>query len=371
MATGAASQLAAPAGVGVLRGPLLWVTIAIAVGITAAGVFFGPRLPRRWPRRAAATRFGDFTVPIGLAVIGSGLAGLRGPAPAAGAIGTGAIGTGAIGTGAIGTGAIGTGAIGTGVAATSAIVVVTLAWAATGVLVATVLVPVAAGWPGLGAVGGAWFLAPAALLADATGTAAVASKVAGQGPALGWLAVVVAGMGAVSYLMVLGLAIARFAAHGLSGAPLSPWWVAAGCGGLSAAVLGRVSAVGPGGQAAATLREFGWAALVFWAAGSVVAVFVLAGSARYVARLRRLAGRPPWPPTFSTGVYALGAAQVGRLLGVPWIARFAGVAAAATLGLWALTLVLHFPRVTGRLFRRNRPAQASSDDRCQPIGEAR
>ncbi len=351
MATGAASQLAAPAGVGVLRGPLLWVTIAIAVGITAAGVFFGPRLPRRWPRRAAATRFGDFTVPIGLAVIGSGLAGLRGPAPAAGAIGTGAIGT--------------------GVAATSAIVVVTLAWAATGVLVATVLVPVAAGWPGLGAVGGAWFLAPAALLADATGTAAVASKVAGEGPALGWLAVVVAGMGAVGYLMVLGLAIARFAAHGLSGAPLSPWWVAAGCGGLSAAVLGRVSAVGPGGQAAATLREFGWAALVFWAAGSVVAVFVLAGSARYVARLRRLAGRPPWPPTFSTGVYALGAAQVGRLLGVPWIARFAGVAAAATLGLRALTLVLHFPRVTGRLFRRNRPAQASSDDRCQPIGEAR
>ncbi len=233
MASGAASQMAAPAGVGVLRGPLLWVTIAIAVGITAAGVFFGPRLPRRWPRRAAATRFGDFTVPIGLAVIGSGLAGLRGPAPAAGAIGTGAIGTGAIGTGAIGTGAIGT-----GVAATSAIVVVTLAWAATGVLVATVLVPVAAGWPGLGAVGGAWFLAPAALLADATGTAAVASKVAGEGPALGWLAVVVAGMGAVSYLMVLGLAIARFAAHGLSGAPLSPWWVAAGCGGLSAAVLG-------------------------------------------------------------------------------------------------------------------------------------
>ena len=262
MATGAASQLAAPAGAGVLRGPLLWVTIAIAVGVTAAGVFS----KERRPRGAAAARFGDFTVPIGLTVIGSGLAGLGGPTTVATV----------------------TTATGTSVAVTSAAVVVALAWAATGVLVATVLVPLGADWPGLDAVSGTWFLAPAALLADAAGAAAVAGKVAGHGPGLGWLVVAVAGMGAVGYLMVLGLAAARFAAHRLGGAPLAPWWVAAGCGGLSAATLGRVSAIDPAGTTAGTLHGFGWAALAFWAAGSVVLVFVLAGGARYLARLRRV-----------------------------------------------------------------------------------
>lgn len=329
MATGAASQLAVPAGVGALRLPLLWVTVAVAVAVSVAAVAGaavagGGTCGRRRPRRQPGTRFGDFTVPIGLAVIGAGLARLGGPGVVAGA--------GAVAA----------------------------AWAATVVLVAMVVVPVVASPPGRAAVDGAWFLAPAALLADGVGVAAVAVAAPGHGPVEGWLAVAAAGVGAVGYLLVLGLAAARVAAHGLAGVPRAPWWIAAGCAGLSAAAIGRAGSLLAVGGAAGVLRGFGWAALGFWVVGSVALLPVLAGSARFLARLRRAAGRPPWPPTFSTGVYALGAGQAGGLLHVAAVTRVADGAAVVTVCLWALTVVAHLPVLARLLQRRGRTGRVPS-----------
>lgn len=313
MATGAASQLAVRAGVGVLRVPLLWLAVAVALTVvvrTAAA-------PGRRPRRdGVATRFGDFTVPIGLAVIGGGLARLGGAAAVTGTF------------------------------------VLLGAWVVTGVLLATVVGPLVtslgAAPLGLEAVDGTWFLAPAALLADAIGVAAMAGPLSGHSPALRWLALAAAGAGAIGYLLVVALGAARVLVHGLGGTPLAAWWIAAGCGGLSAAALGRAASLDPAGGGAAALHGFGWAAMACWAVGSVWLVPVLAASLRSLASLRRASGRPPWPPTFSTGVYALGAAQVGHLLVTASITRLADLAAAATIGLWALTVCAHLPRALGR-----------------------
>lgn len=308
MATGAASQLAGPAGVGPLRVPLLWMTVGVALAVIATQVASGSWRPRH-QELLPRGQLGDFTVPIGLAVIGSGLARLGGPA-----------------------------ALGASAAA------VALAWLLTALLAATVMAPLAVSPPGLAAVGGAWFLAPAALLADAIGIAAVAGRVTGHGPVPGWLALAVTAGGAVGYLALLGGAAARVAAHRLAGVPRAPWWIAAGCGGLSAAAVGHVAAIDPLAPGAAARHDLGLVALVFWALASAVLVPVIATSIGYLVGLRRLSGRPPWPPTFSTGVYALGAGQAGRLLGSAWITRVGDVAAAATLGLWVLTVLAHASR---------------------------
>ena len=305
MATGAASQLAGPAGIGALRIPLLWVTVVVALAVVGAGA--SSRLRRR--RRRRTFGFGDFTVPIGLAVVGTGLVRLG------------------------------------GVGMVAATVVVAGAWVATGVLTATVVAPVVGVPPGLAAVGGTWFLAPAALLADSIGVAAVAGRTTGGSPAVGWLAVAAAGLGVAGYLVVMAVAVVRVAVHRVAGVPRAPWWIAAGCGGLSAAAIGRVSAVDPLGRAGAVVHGSGWVALACWVIGGIALVPVLTGSFRYLAGLRRLIGRPPWPPTFSTGVYALGAGQVGRLLGDPTIVRVGEVAAVGTLALWMLTVVAHLPRL--------------------------
>ncbi len=324
MATGVASQLAGPAGMGALRVPLLAVTVAVALAIVGLGV--SGRRPRRAGRPVVG--FGDFTVPIGLAVVGSGLARLGGP----------------------------------GVAAADG--VVAAAWIITGVLAATVVVPVTAAPPGLAAVGGTWFLAPAALLADAIGAGAVAGPTTGHSPALGWLAVAAAGLGIVGYLAVMGVAAVRVVVHRVAGVPRAPWWIAAGCGGLSAAAVGRISAVDPLGRGGAILHGSGWVALGCWVVGGIALVPVLAGSLRYLVGLRRLVGRPPWPPTFSTGVYALGAGQVGRLLGNPAIVRVGEVAAVGTIGLWLLTVVAHLPRLARHLPRF---PGGGPDAPCRPL----
>lgn len=296
MATGAASQLASPAGVDALRLPLLWLTIALALAVAIAGA--ANRMQRR---RAPTASFGDFTVPIGLAVIGGGIARLAGPIALGAAIGA---------------------------AALASMVTVGLMF--------TVIPSVSRSSSGLASVGGIWFLAPAAVLADAIGIAALGTRAPASGVVLGWAAMVAAAVGAAGYLFVFGLAAARVAIHRLNGTARSPWWIAAGCGGLSAAALGRAEAVTR--TSSGLLHTFGWAALGCWIVGSSSLVPVLVGSGRYLLGLRKLTKSPPWPPTFSTGVYALGTIQVGRLLHLASITSLADAAAIATVCLWGFTV---------------------------------
>lgn len=337
MATGAASSLAGLAGVGFASLPLLWLTVGVAAAIPARHLLSAGTPGRRVDRRntAPASRFGEFTVPVGLAVIGRGLAGLHGPE---------ALGAAACAVG--------------------------LAWLATLALVVRVLAPVLTRWPGVTAIDGMWFLAPAALLADAVGLASLASR----SPAFtaswpSWLALAVAGLGTVGYAVVVMLAIWRVTAAGLAGTFLASWWIAAGCGGLTAAALGQVATLGPLGFGASGVRGFGWAALGFWGAGSALLIPIVAVSAWFM--VRHPLGRVPWPPAFSTGVYALGAVQADKLLTLPLVTGIATVTAVAALSLWALAVLSRaaVPRaVAGLSPACASPAGGPRRARCERAG---
>lgn len=340
MATGGASQLARLTALRPLAVPLLWLTVAELVAIPALGLL------RRRPAGAAALRpvrlvrpvrplravpaerlFGDFTVPLGLAVTGTGLAGL-----------------------------------GTGAALAGALCAVILAWVLTLAMAARVGMPVAARLPVVvAALDGTWFLAPAALLADAIGTVAVTARLpAPARPALGWLALAGCGLGVAGYGLALALAAVRVRQAGVRDAARAPWWISAGCGGLAAASVGQLAGVTPAGPgSAAAARAFAAAALVSWAAGTAVLVPVVIGSLAYLRRRRRAGGPPPWPPTFSTGVYALGADQAGRLAHVQAISALGRAAGLATVALWFATSGLYLAYLSRRGRRLRPPAPAA------------
>lgn len=307
MAAGVASELAGAAGVGSLRLPLLWVTVAIAVAISLIRFLRIQSGELKRSTRSSCLRLGEFTVPIGAAVVGSGFARMTG------------------------TWALWGAACAVGVACSITVF-----------LVLTRFLPLIAVWPGIVAIDGTWFLVPAALLADAAGIANLERVLPiSLSHLLGWLALAAVGIGAVGYLAVLVLAGIRLATLGIGGVARAPWWIAAGCGGLTAAALGIVSSRSPFGTSSRVIHSFGWLALGYWIIGSAILLPVLFTSVWFFMKMREFQYRPPWPPTFSTGVYALGAAQVGRLLALPLLATVAGIAAAATISMWAVTVLGH------------------------------
>jgi tellurite resistance protein TehA-like permease len=113
-----------------------------------------------------------------------------------------------------------------------------------------------------------------------------------------------------------------------------------------------VTPVGAGNAAA--VYAFASAVLVLWAVGSALVVPVVVGSLVYLRRLRRLHGSPPWPPTFSTGVYALGADQAGRLGHLQAISAVGRAAGLATVVLWFVTAGLYLAYLSRRLCSANR-----------------
>lgn len=320
MATGAASQLSELAGLPAWRVPLLWLTILVAGWATGSGLVGWLGHGRAAAAPPPAARFGQFTIPVGLAVIGIGLARVAGPVALAGAV-----------------------------------TAVVLAWAATLLLTAVVAIPAAAPSPGSDGptvttrINGTWFIAPAAYLASAAGAAALSHR-AGAPPAgpVAWLAVACCGIGAVTYLAAVIVAVIRVRSEGRFGPPRVAWWIVVGCGGLAADALGHVGRAAPAGW----LSGLAWVGLACWALASVVLVPVGLASLRHLVGLRHLSGHPPWPPAFSTAVFALGTAQVAGLFDLPWAAGLARIAAVETLVVWLVTSALH----VGGIARQLRPA---------------
>ena len=334
MATGLASEVAPMAHAGPLRLPLFWTAVVIAAAIGTQGAI-GRRRSRHdlQPPPPLPLRFGQFTIPIGLEVLAGGLDRMGCPAALGGA------------------------------AATTAV-----AWTLTVVLVARVarlLALLLAQRRGLYRVDGVWFLAPAALLADAIGVAGMTRWLpASTHDALGWLATAALGSGSMCYAAVIVLAAIALARSNMADHLRSSWWIAAGCGGLGAAAAGRVGAVAPFVVTAAARHAFGWAALGLWAAGSTALVPVLAGSLCFVARSRHLKGTLPWTPTFSTGVYALGAGALARRFDIPVLSTVAVAGAIAILLMWTLT-------VLGHLAALSTHQHGSRPDNCEGAGSAR
>jgi hypothetical protein len=312
MATGGAAQLAGACGLGRVAHPLLWLAVAEAGWIAGRGIIRRRAMPgpprSAWSRIGApAEQTGLLTVPLGLAVVATGLGTLPGPAAVLGAV------------------------------------LVVLAWLGAAALVARFVLSVARSG-GATAIDGGWFLVPAALLG--CGIAAAYATHAGGGLAdlLRWAALLAAAFGTAGYWAVVAGSAIAVARRGLGDGRRVLWWIASGCGGLAAAAA--VRALSDGGRwPTGVLTLAHGAAIVTWSFAALLAVPIVAASVRSLARRRRIERAAPWPPTFSTAVFALGALGTGTALGIPAVTDVGRVAAAVTLALWTVTTAAHASRL--------------------------
>ena len=335
MATGGAAQLAGACGLPDAVRPLLWLAVAEAGWIAARGLARHRgqlRLPLSdWVGIGPpAEHTGVLTVPLGLAVVATGLSVQPGAAETLGA----------------------------GFLA--------LAWLTAVVLVARFALSVTrrstTSMSSTASVDGGWFLAPAALLGAGIAAGAYAGQAVGLlADVLRWATLLAAGVGLAGYWAVAvsaGLAVSR---RGLGQGNRVLWWIAAGCGGLAAAAAARALSAGgrpwPSGVVAAGHA----AAVVTWSLAAVLAVPIVVASMSSLARSRRIVRAAPWPPTFSTAVFALGALATGKVLEAPTVTSVGKAAAGATLALWAVTATLHTSRLLPSA-RRRRPARTTDVD---------
>lgn len=181
-------------------------------------------------------------------------------------------------------------------------------------------------------VDGTWFLAPAALLGVAGASAAAMGAPIGPEIILPIIACLV---GVTGYAWVIATAGRQLCRRGLRGAPLAPWWISAGCGGLAAAMLARLTGLVPSGLLQSLLSGL---MIATWIAGTLLLIAVLTGCVGHARTRTRTRGtwRHVWPPVFSTAVYAAGTASVAGLRPLPWLDYLAALAMAATLALWVI-----------------------------------
>ncbi len=312
MATAGASTLAGYCGLPGLVVPLLALAIVEALWLAVAGTLAHLREfalgPRPWLAIGAPSEHtGIHTVPLGLAVISAGLAGLE------------------------------AGGRATGLPVVLAGAGLALTWVLALLCVGRFLQSLARHGVELAAMDGTWFLVPASLLGAATATVIVARLApAGWTAGLAWLALAGAVLGSLGYLAVLAVAIVRVRRIGVAGVPQAPWWIAMGCAGLAAAALGSVLEMGvPWPE---PLRELLAAAMCIaeiLAAG--LSVPVAAAGARFLSRRCRYRDKASWPPAFSSAVLALGGLATGTVLQSRVFSRIGVGAGAATLVFWLVT----------------------------------
>jgi len=335
MATGGAAQLAGACGLPDAVRPLLWLAVAEAGWIAARGLVRHRgqlRLPlSSWVGIGPpAEHTGVLTVPLGLAVLATGLSVQSG---AAEALGAGFL---------------------------------VLAWLTAVVLVARFGLSVArrsrTSVSSTAVVNGGWFLAPAALLGAGIAAGAYAGQVVGTvAEVLRWAALLAAGIGVAGYWAVAASAALAVSRRGLGRDNRVLWWIASGCGGLAAAAAARALSAGgrplPPGVVAAGHA----AAVATWSLAAVLAGPIVVASLSSLARSRRIVRAAPWPPTFSTAVFALGALATGKVLESPAITGIGKAAAGATLALWAVTAALHASRLLPSA-RLRRPVRTTDFD---------
>lgn len=302
MATGGAGQLAGIVGLPGAARPLVWLAVGEAAWIAGRGLI-RHRRELRLPLSAWAQigppveHAGVLTVPLGLAVVATGLSMQSGPANALG------------------------------------VALLVLSWLSGAVFVSRFVVSVTRRDRPEAADGG-WFLAPAALLGAGIAAAAYSGQAVGvMADLLQWLALLAAGLGVVGYWAVVASTARAVRRRGLGQSHRVLWWIAAGCGGLGAAAIGHVLAATrallPPGDVAAGHAVAG----ATWSLAAILAVPIVVASVRSLARNRRIMSAAPWPPTFSTAVFALGALASGKMLGVPAVSGVGQATAGATLAL--------------------------------------
>lgn len=311
MATAGAAALTRPCGLGWLAIPLLTLAIAQAFWIAAVTL---------WPYRNAWQAFpkwlmavhpphehsGTHTVPLGLAIIASVLAGL--------------------------------GVAGHQLCRTPWLsgIFLLLAWLTGAVCIGRFTLALTRHPWRLSHIDGTWFLLPAVPL----GLAIASTDVVALAPAsfhttLVNLALLAGCAGWLGYWLLAIATAGRVARHGLGTMPRSPWWIVMGCAGLSASALGKVlhAATWP------TMLHQLIALSVTIAACTALALLlpVLGLSLRFLLHDCRYRNTAAWPPTFSTAVFALGSLTAGATQGASGWHTLGLTGGYATLALWAVS----------------------------------
>lgn len=314
MATGGASQMARAGILHFLSVPLLALGIVLAIVIPAVRwwrhhrkIFNPQNHYTNSERNFLFHHFGEFTIPLGLAVIGSGLA-----------------------------------KTGNEKAILLAEIIAILAWISTIVITIRTATSTKIKHRELWIVDGSWFLAPAAYLGDAIVTADLANHLPGIfNPALGWLSVTGTILGVLGYLLTLAIASIRVRYYSLKGVPLVLWWISAGCGGLAAAAAGQLNPVFTDILHMDSTVFLPGLTVALWIIGSILLIPVLAGSLSYLFQRRHFTGSPAWPPTFSMAVYAMGCFGVGQLADWRFVNVLGTGAAFTTVILWLGTTTIY------------------------------
>lgn len=309
MATAGASALAGQCGVAPLTRPLLSLAILQALWVSIRGIArhrteFRIGWRAWWAVGPAHEHSGVHTVPLGLAVITSGL--LTVPAAAA-----------------------------TRWPLLVAEILLVVVWVSTVMAVSRFAWSLAVRGLDLCSLDGTWFLVPAVLLGAAIATDRLAVQLVQRwSEALRLLADASVGFGWFGYWALAALAGVRVWRHGLVGAARAPWWIAMGCAGLAAAALGQVLQNRPHGLPEQWLAD---AIVMSVSAAILLSVPVVLLSVRFLLWQRRLRGAGSWPPTFSTAVFAFGALQGARVLHASALGALGSGAAYATLLFWCMT----------------------------------
>ncbi len=309
MATAGASALARQCGAAPLMRPLLGLAILQAGWVTARSIAHRSAELRLgghswWSLGPAQEHSGFHTVPLGLAVIASGLL----------ALGTAAAGHWPLWVAGTCLGA---------------------AWLTTVIAISRFAGSLAVRGVDLRALDGSWFLVPAVLLGAAIATDRLAAQLAGHWS--GILERFAAGSALIGWCLYWILAVlagVRIRRHGLGVGAQAPWWIAMGCAGLAAAALGQVLQSGPPRVPAQWLTD---ATAMSMGAAILLSVPVVLLSGRFLLRRCGFRGTGAWPPTFSTAVFAFGAEQTGRVLHAPALSSLGLDAAYATLVFWCVT----------------------------------
>jgi len=161
-------------------------------------------------------------------------------------------------------------------------------------------------------VSGAWFLVPAAVLGASVASGDVVASTQSD-----WNLVVVAGalLGGILYAAIAFLAVLRIRRFGLHGVPQAPWWIAMGCAGFAALALGHAWAW----QNLTPAAHHALAMLIILAEIVAIVLFFPIAFRSAIFLFRNCAFRNPvaWPPTFSTSVFALSCLQSASILSIP------------------------------------------------------
>lgn len=309
MATAGTSAVAAQWDLHILATALLGLAILQGIWVLIRGIWSHRaelRLggPSWWPIGSAHEHTDGHTIPLGLAVIVTGLTRLE-----AGGV----------------------------TAPWLLLVGLALVWLISILCIGRFLWSLASHGFRLSTVDGKWFLVPAALLGTGITTQQAATNMASWNatllPLTAFTSVL---LGWFGYWAVTLAVCVRIRRCGLGGVAQAPWWIAMGCAGLATAALGHVM------TGAATEwwshHILVMAMLVTGSFAVILCVPIIGGSIRFLLRQCRFRGQAVWPPTFSTAVFALGCLQTGATLSSPAF-RYLGLGAGlVTLTFWAVTM---------------------------------